>query len=58
MNTTILLGYAGGIITIAALSGYPENFKPSITENPKAYLITGVFLAIVAVALDLIGSWS
>lgn len=57
MDSTILLGYAGGIITVAALSGYPENFRPTITENPRAYLITGVFLGVVAVGLNLIGVW-
>lgn len=54
MSTEMLLGYAGGIITLAAISGYPENFKPTITENPKAYLLVGVCLGIVAIAIDII----
>lgn len=57
MDNAILLGYVVGIITCEALSGYPENFKPTITENPRAYLITGVFIGAVAIALDLIEVW-
>lgn len=55
MSAEILLGYAAGIITLAAISGYPENFKPTVTENPRVYILLGTFLAIAAVAIDLLG---
>lgn len=52
MEGTILLGYAGGVITMAALAMYPENFRPTITENPRAYVITGTIIGMFAVAID------
>jgi preprotein translocase subunit Sec61beta len=52
MSATILLGYACGVIAMGALSMYPENFKPTVTENPRAYVITGCAVAIVAIAID------
>jgi hypothetical protein len=57
MNTALLLGYAIGIITCAFLSGYPENFKPTITENPGNYLLVGVGIGAFAIALDFLGAW-
>jgi len=57
MDPSILLGYAGGIITMAGLAMYPENFKPTVMEKPQAYLVTGILLAGVSVALDLWGGW-
>lgn len=57
MSHELLLGYAVAIITLAALSGYPDNFKPTITENPRVYLLIGIGLGTVAVILDISGVW-
>jgi hypothetical protein len=54
-TTTILLGYSGGIITMAVLAVYPNIFKPTVTEDPRAYIWTGVALGAGAVALDIFG---
>lgn len=57
MSQEMLLGYACGIMTLAFLSRYPEKFKPTITENPRIYLLVGLGLGAVAVAMDFIEVW-
>lgn len=52
MSSTILLGYAGGIITMACLAMDPKTFKPTITENPLAYIIVGLVIGIAAAFVD------